>query len=438
MLDIRFIKENKDIVAQAIRNKNGSLDLDELLSLYEKRTTLRTALDELNAKRNAAAKERNIEEGQRLKVEAEGIESNFQEADKAYISLMLKVPNMPSADTPVGKDESENKVLRQIGNKPAFDFKPKEHFEIGADLGVIDTETAAEVSGSRFSYLKGDLVMLHFALINYVFSILTDRSKLEAIAREAGITIDPKPFVPVLPPVLIKPAVMNRMARLEPRDERYYIEKDDQYLIGSAEHVLGPMHMDEVFDEKDLPIRYAGYSTSFRREAGTYGKDIKGIIRLHQFEKLEMETFCLPEHSMQEQDFLVAIQEHINKTLGLSYEVMICCTGDMGDPDYRHIDINTWMPGQDKYRETHSADHMAGYQSRRLNTRVKRGVDNLSADKAGKMEHVHMNDATAVAGRTLVAIMENYQESDGRIRIPEALKPYMGGRTHIEKISTLL
>lgn len=430
MLDIRFIKENKDIVAQAVKNKNSTVDLDELLSLYEKRSLLRKELDDLNAKRNAAAKERNIEEGQKLKAESEKLEADFAETDKAYIALMLKVPNMPSADTPVGKDDSENKVLRQVGEKPVFSFKPKEHFEIGADLGIIDTETATEVSGARFAYLKGDLVLLHFALINYVMSVLTDRSKLEEIAKGAGITIDPKPFVPVLPPVLIKPAVMNRMARLEPRDERYHIEKDDQYLIGSAEHVLGPMHMDEVFDEKDLPIRYAGYSTSFRREAGTYGKDMKGIIRLHQFEKVEMETFCLPENSMQEQDLLVAIQEYINKSLGLAYEVMICCTGDMGDPDYRHIDINTWMPGQDKYRETHSADHMAGYQSRRLNTRVKRSADN-------KMEHVHMNDATAAAGRTLVAIIENYQELDGRVRIPEVLKPFMGGRTHIDKISTL-
>ncbi len=429
MLDIRFIKENKDIVAEAVKNKNSSVDLDALLALYEKRVDLRRQLDELNAKRNQAAKDRNIEEGQRLKGEAEALEKSFAEVDKEYMAIMLKVPNMPSADTPVGKDENENQVLRQVGEKPQFSFKPKEHHEIGAELGVIDTETATEVSGPRFAYLKGDLALLHFAVVNYVFSILTSREKLAEIASGAGITIDAKPFIPVVPPVMIKPAVMNRMARLEPRDERYAIPADDAYLIGSAEHVLGPMHMDEVFAEKDLPIRYAGYSTSFRREAGTYGKDMKGIIRLHQFEKLEMETFCLPETSMQEQNFLVAIQEYINKSLGLPYEVMICCTGDMGDPDHRHIDINTWMPGQDKYRETHSADHMASYQSRRLNTRVKR--------EDTKMEYVHMNDATASAGRTLVAILENYQEADGRVRIPDALKPYMAGKTHIEKIPTL-
>lgn len=430
MLDIRFIKENKDIVATALKNKNSNVDLDALLSLYEKRSDLRKRVDDINAKRNAAAKERNIEEGQRLKAEAEQIEKDFGEADKAYIAMMLKVPNIHSADTPIGKDESENKILRQVGEKPVFTFKPKEHFEIGADLGIIDTETATEVSGPRFAYMKGDLALLHFAIINFTFGILTNREILEKIVKEANINIDPKPFIPVIPPVMIKPAVMNRMARLEPREERYHIDSDDQYLIGSAEHVLGPMHMDEVFEEKDLPIRYAGYSTSFRREAGSYGKDMKGIVRLHQFEKLEMETFCLPETSMQEQDFLVAIQEYINKTLGLPYEVMICSTGDMGDPDYRHLDINTWMPGQDKYRETHSADNMAGYQARRLNTRVKRGD--------GKMEFVHMNDATAVAGRTLVAILENFQESDGRVRIPDALKPFMMSKTHLEKISTLL
>jgi len=431
MLDIKFIKENKDIVATVAKNKNSKIDLDELLKVFEERLSLRQALDELNQKRNIAAKERNIEEGQRLKAEDEDLKNKFNEIDKKYISLMIQVPNIYSLDTPIGPDESQNKVLREWGVKPQFtDFegKPKEHYEIGADLDIIDTDTATEVAGPRFGYLKGDLVLLHFALVNYVFSILTDRNILDEIAKGANLTINTKPFVPVLPPVFIKPAVMNRMARLEPRDDRYFIQSDDLYLIGSAEHTLGPMHMDEVIDEKDLPIRYAGYSTSFRREAGSYGKDMKGIIRLHQFEKLEMETFCLPETSLQEQDFLVAIQEYITKSLNLPYRVVICCTGDMGDPDYRHIDVETWMPGQDKYRETHSADNMSGFQARRLNTRVKR-ID-------GKMEPVHMNDATAIAGRTLVAIMENYQTKEGNIKIPEVLKKYLGGKEFIEKNST--
>ncbi|MES2224189.1 MAG: serine--tRNA ligase [Patescibacteria group bacterium] len=430
MLDIKFIKENKDIVENACKNKNKQVDLEALIKAYDTRTELKRSIDEINTKRNNAQKDRNIEEGQKLKVLLEEAETKYKEADKLFIALMLQVPNIPSADTPIGKDDSENKIIRQWGTKPIFAFTPKEHFEIGADLGVIDTETSTEVTGSRFSYLKGDLVLLHFALVNYIFGILTNKDILEKIIKDAGLNINPRPFIPVLPPLMIKPAVMNRMARLEPKDERYFIQDDDLMLIGSAEHTLGAMHMDEVFEEKDLPIRYAGYSSAFRREAGTYGKDMKGIVRMHQFEKLEMETFCLPETSMQEQDFLVAIQEYITQTLGLPYELMICCTGDMGDPDYRHLDINTWMPGQNKYRETHSADNMAGYQSRRLGTRVKR-VD-------GKIEPVHMNDATAAAGRTLVAIMENYQEADGRIKIPEVLRPFVGGKTHIEKLPTLM
>lgn len=429
MLDIRFIKENKDIVAEAMKNKRSIVDIDALLNLYEKRSDLRKQLDDLNAKKNLAAKDRNIELGQKLKVEADEIEKGFAEVDKEYISMMLKVPNMPSADTPIGADENENKVLREWGEKPVFEFKPREHFEIGADLGVIDTETASEVSGSRFVYLKGDLALLQIALVNFGYEVLCNSELISTIAKEAGINVSTKPFIPVVPPVLMKSAVMNRMARLEPREERYNIPSDDLYLIGSAEHVLGPMHMDEVFDESDLPIRYAGFSNSFRREAGSYGKDIKGIIRVHQFDKLELESFSLPESSYQEQDLLVAIQEYFLKSLKLPYQVIICCTGDMGDPDHRHIDINTWMPGQDKYRETHSADHMGSFQARRLNTRVKR---------SGGMEFVHMNDATALAiGRTLVAIMENYQESDGRVRIPDVLQKYMPGKTHIEKLQIL-
>ncbi len=431
MLDIRFIKENKDIVAEAVKNKNSSVDLDRLLELYEKRTELRRSLDELNAKRNQAAKDRNIEEGQKLKAESEKLEADFSAVDKEYMQIMLKVPNMPSADTPVGKDENENQVLREWGEKPVFAFKPKEHYEIGAELGVIDTETATEVSGSRFAYLKGDLALMQFALIQFGLDIITSKEKLESIAKNANVNVNVTAFLPVIVPMIVKTAVQNRMGRLMAPENHYMFPEDATMLIGSAEHTLGPIHMDEILDEKELPIRYGGYSSSFRREAGTYGKDTKGILRQHQFDKLEMETFCLPETSMQEQGFLVAIQEHVMQSLNIPYQVMICCTGDMGDTDHRHIDINSWMPGQDKYRETHSSDHMASFQSRRLNTRVKR------AD--GKMEFVHMNDATVMAiGRTLIAIIENYQEADGRVRIPEVLKKYMGGKTHIEKIPTLV
>ena len=216
-----------------------------------------------------------------------------------------------------------------------------------------------------------------------------------------------------------------KMARLEPKEDKYHLEIDDMYLIGSAEHTLGPMHMNQILNEKEMPIRYVGYSPAFRKEAGSYGKDTKGILRMHQFEKLEMETFCLPENSIQEQEFLVAIQEYFLQMIKLPYQVVLICTGDMGKPDFRQIDINTWMPGQNAYRETHTADLMTSFQSRRLNTRVKR--------TNGKIELVHMNDATICAvGRTLIAILENYQQADGTVKIPEVLKKYMNGKNFIK------
>lgn len=428
MLDIKFIKENREVVEAAIANKKvlEKVNLDELLSLYEQKKEIQTALDENGKQRNDAARERNIETGTRLKQEAADIEEKLREIDKQYMRLMLMLPNIPSADTPIGPDESGNKVIRSWGEIPTFPFKPKEHFELGEALGIIDTETAAIVSGSRFAYLKGDLALMQFALIQLAMETLSTKDVLETIKQEAGLDLDVAPFIPVVPPVFIKPAVFNRMARLEPRDERYYIESDDLYLIGSAEHTLGPMHMDHVFKEEELPLRYVGYSTAFRREAGTYGKDMKGILRVHQFDKIEMETFSLPENSYKEQDLMVAIQEYLMRKLKIPYQVVLICTGDMGLPDHRQFDIECFMPGQDKYRETHTSDLIAGFQPRRLNTRVKR------AD--GKIEHVHMNDATTLAiGRTLIAIMENYQQEDGSILIPDVLQKYMGGKTVIRK-----
>ena len=426
MLDIKFIRENKDIVAMAVKNKNREVDLDMLLELSDKRKSLRQEIDEINQKRNEAAKTKDIEKGTQLKRELESLETEFSEIDKKFITIMSKVPNVPSIDTPVGKDESGNKVIRTWGEIPKFDFKPKEHDELGKSLGIIDIETAGTIAGSRFSYIKGDLVLIQFAILQLCLSIFTNKEKLESIAKEAGVSILVTPFIPTIPPVFIRPAVQNRMARFMSPEEHYMFPEDDLMLIGSAEHTLGPMYMDQVIPENNLPLRYVGYSTAFRREAGSHGKDTKGIIRQHHFDKLEMETFCLPEHSIQEQDFLVSIQEHIMHLLKLPYQVVSICTGDMAFPDHRQIDIETWMPGQNKYRETHSADLTTSFQSRRLNTRVKRSH--------GKIEPLHMNDATAMAmGRILVAIMENYQNADGSINIPDVLQSYMGGQKIISK-----
>ena len=407
MLDIKFIRENKDLVKETSKNKNRDIDVEEIVRVSEERNNLRTEIDLINQRRKEAANARDNATGTQLKIDLEDLEKRFTELDKQYISLMIKVPNIYSADTPVGKDENENKVIRTWGEKPQFNFTPKEHYVIGKALDIIDTETAAEVTGSRYAYIKGDLALLQFALIQYVFKIMTGKG-----------------FTPIIPPVFIKPAVQNRMARFMTPEDHYMFPNDDLMLIGSAEHTLGPIYMDKIIAEKDLPIRFAGYSTAFRREAGTYGKDTNGILRQHQFDKIEMECFTLPEDSLREQDFLVSIQEEILQGLKLPYQVVMVCTGDMGFPDYRQVDLETWMPGQNKYRETHSADHTGNFQSRRLNTRVKR--------TDGTIEPVHMNDATALAmGRALIAIIENYQQADGSVKIPDILVPYMNGLTEI-------
>jgi seryl-tRNA synthetase len=426
MLDIAFIRDNPDIVRSAIKNKNRQdIDLDEILRLAEERKKLAGDISETNRKRNEAQSSRDIEAGKKLKEELSALEDRHKEVEKQLVALLIKLPNIPSADTPVGPDESGNVVVRQWGEKRKFDFTPKPHWEIGKELGIIDSEKAAEVSGARFTYLKGDLALMQFALIQLAMQALTTEDGMKRLIEDFNLTVDPKPFVAVIPPVMMRSQVMNRMARLDPIDERYYFEKDDMVFVGSAEHTMGPLHMDEIIDEAKLPIRYVGYSTAFRREAGSYGKDTKGILRQHQFDKIEMESFSRPEDGLKEQELLVAVQEYLMQELNLPYQVMLICTGDMGFPDQRQIDIETWMPGQDKFRETHSSDYVGGFQARRLNTRVRRA--------SGEIEPVHMNDATVFAvGRTLIAIIENYQNADGSITIPEALRPYMGGREKID------
>ena len=436
MLDIKFIRENKDIVQAGAKKKFVDVDIEKLLALDDERLKQLKEVEELRSEvnrvsndiardQNGALKIQLIEEMRLVKDDIKAKEEKLKTTIEEWQKLMLKIPNIPSVDTPEGPNDSGNQVIRNWGEKPEFSFTPKEHYELGKSLKIIDTETAAEVAGSRYSYLKGDLVIMQFALIQMCLEILTNEETLKKIAEGSNISVTPTSFMPVVPPVFIRPIVQVKMARFMTPEEHYMFPNDDLMLIGSAEHTLGSMHMNKIFEERDLPIRYAGYSTAFRREAGAAGKDTNGILRQHQFDKLEMEVFSLPENSMQEQNFLVAIQEHVLQTLKLPYQVVAVCTGDMGFPDSRQIDIETWMPGQNKYRETHSADSTGGFQARRLNTRVRR--------KDGKIEHVHMNDATVIAiGRTLIAIIENYQQADGSIKIPEVLRKYMGNREFIK------
>ena len=436
MLDIEFIRTNAELMKQVVRAKNGSVSIDELLEVESTRRQMVSEVEALRAERNeisgkmkdiaqlsAEEKDQFITRGKELKEVLVGKEESLRELELRYHDLMYAVPNTYAADTPIGKDDTENVIIKTVGEPRAFDFEPKEHWELGAEKGLIDTDSSAIISGSRFAYLMGDLVRLQFGLVQFVFETLADTELLSRIATEAGVVTRITPFTPVVPPMMMRPEIMDKMGRLHPMDDRYQTTHDGLMMIGSAEHTLGPLHMDTTFKEEDLPIRYIGYSTAFRREAGTYGKDMKGILRLHQFDKLEMETFTTEELGAVEQDFIIAIQEYLMKELGLSYQLSLKCTGDMGTPNRRAVDIETWLPGQGKYRETHTSDYMADFQSRRLNTQY--------IDVHGTKKHVHMNDATAFAiGRILIAIMENYQQEDGTISVPERLIPYLG-KTHI-------
>lgn len=420
MLDIDILRNDPDRVRQAIIDKNGDpAILDRFTALDKDWRAATTAVEAKRAEQKKLSAARDIEGGKKLKEKIKEIEEKITAAETERLIIWKKIPNLPSADTPVGKDDNDNPVIKTWGEPPKFDFEPKDHVALGESLDIIDIETAGKVSGTRFGYLKGDAVLLQFALIQHAFRVLGDQTILKSIAEKVKAGYSTKPFAPVLPPVMIRPDIFERMARLEPKEERYYIPSDDMFLIGSAEHTLGPMHMDQIIPESRMPLRYVGYSTSFRREAGASGKDTRGILRVHQFDKVEMESFTTPENSELEQDFFVAIQEYLMQSLELPYRLVMCCTGDQGDPDTRHIDLETWMPAQDKYRETHSADLVTDYQSRRLGTRLRR------AD--GKIEYVHMNDATVFAiGRTLIAILENYQTKEGNILVPKVLQSYVG------------
>lgn len=427
MLSLQFIRENPDIVRAAIINKSVKIDFDAFLVLDEKKKTLQQEVEMLRAKRNELSASMGkgkpepalLEEAKKLKEELQTLEKEYEEIETEHLTELKKIPNIPTDDTPIGHTEEENVVVLEWWKIPEFSFKPRDHAEIAAIHGWIDKERAANVAGSRFAYLMGDLVMLQFALIQFVMKTLTNENILKKIIADLGLKISSKPFTPILPPYMIRTEPYDAMDRLEPREDRYKIEGEDLWLQGSAEHVLGSMYINEIFAEKDMPIRYIGYATSFRGEAGTYGKDMEGIIRMHQFDKLEMESFSTSETSHEEHLLFSGIQEYLMQELQIPYRKLQKCTFDIGKPNAKGSDIEAWLPWQGKYRETHTADYMTDYQARRLQTRVKR--------ENGELELVHTNDATAFAcGRAMIAILENYQNEDGSVRVPAVLVPYLG------------
>ena len=429
MIDIRLVRENPELVAQNAKNKGYDIDVNKLVALDEERRVLQQQVDELRERRNQNSSkmkggkpdQATIDEGKQIKVELAEREGYLTQIETEFTDLFKKVPNIAASDVPVGASEDENVVAKTVGERPLFDFAPKNHAEIAEAKGWLDKERAAKVAGSRFAYLKGDLVRLQFAIIQFVMDKLSDQAFIDEVIAENNLDVSHKPFIPVLPPYMIRTELYDAMDRLEPRDDRYKIEDEELWLQGSAEHVLGSMHADEILDEADLPARYIGYASSFRREAGTYGKDMEGMFRMHQFDKLEMESLGTSEKGLSEHLFMVAVQEKIMSLLGIPYQVLLKCTADIGKPNARGVDIEAWLPGQDAYRETHTADYMTDYQARRLKTRVRR------AD--GTLELIHTNDATALPlSRGPIAIIENYQDKDGNVRVPEVLRPYLGGR----------
>ncbi|HUT96445.1 MAG TPA: serine--tRNA ligase [Candidatus Paceibacterota bacterium] len=408
MIDIKLLRENREKVKKACENKGAKIDIDKVLELDKNKREVIKKTEELRAQR--ARTEYAPEKEAELRKLKDDIKKGEQKRDELNLKFQVsfnQIPNLPLDDVPIGSNETGNKVIKAVGKT---EKGLRDYMEIAEKLDIIDVKRAAKTSGSRFGYLKGDLAILEFGLVRLAFDVL---------GKEG--------FIPVIPPVMIKPEMAKGMGYIEQTnsEEAYYINSDNLYLIGTSEQSLGAMHADEIFNENELPKRYVGFSTCFRREAGSYGKDTKGILRVHQFDKVEMFSFCKPEDSIKEHKFLLSLEEKLMNLLKIPYRVVQMCTGDLGHPAAAKYDIEAWFPGQNEYRETHSTSSCTDFQARRLNIKYK--------TKNG-LEFVHTLNGTAFAiGRTLIAIIENYQQKDGSIKVPKVLRKYTGIKCIVTK-----
>lgn len=420
MLDIKFIREDPQKVKEGIRAKGvDDKIIDEILQLDTQKRELLQNIEKIRAKKNSLEEKlislSSSEKEEILKVlkEAKELltvqEGELEKIDKELFKKMTLVPNLPLDYTPLGADESQNIVIKEKGQKPIFSFTPKDYLTLGEQLDIIDVNRASKISGSRFGFLKREGALLEIALVKFVFDRLSKKN-----------------FIPIIPPVLIKREPFWGMGYLDRgEEETYYLPKDELYLVGTAEQMIGPMHMNETFKSDELPRRYVAFSSCFRREAGSYGKDTKGILRVHQFDKVEMFIFAKPEEAKKEHELLLSIEEELMQSLGIPYRVLNICSGDLGDPAAAKFDIEAWLPGQNngqgEYRETHSTSNCTDFQARRLNIKYYDPTTN-------KNVFVYTLNGTALAiGRTIIAIIENYQTKEGFIRIPRVLIPYMNG-----------
>jgi seryl-tRNA synthetase len=418
MLDIKLIREDPEPFRQALARRGLAERVDDLLAADERRRELTQRVEALRAEQNRASKaigrasgdEKQALIGEVAKVSAElkELEPELAEAETALTLVLASTPNLPHPSAPDGFTDEDAVEVRRLGDPPRFDFEPKDHAELGAALGMLDVERGARTSGSRFVYLLGDLVFVQFALMRNAMDVLVERG-----------------FTPSIPPVLVREETMFASAFL-PTDEVniYRTDADQLYLVGTSEVSLAALHMEEILDEGSLPLRYAGYSTCFRREAGSYGKDLGGMFRVHQFDKVEMFSFATPESSWDEHEFLVSIEEEIIGGLDIPYRIVNIAAGDLGGAAAKKYDLEAWLPGQGRYRELTSCSNYTDYGARRAQTRVRR--------PDGSVETLHTLNGTATAiGRTLIAILENNQQADGSVVIPERLWPFLPERARV-------
>jgi seryl-tRNA synthetase len=415
VLDVRAIRDDPDTYRAGLGRRNLAGVVDELLAADERRRSLTARVEELRAEQNRASKEIGGAEGDakqaliaevaKVSAELKDLEPQLEAAEAALAELLATTPNLPHASAPDGFADEDAEEIKRVGDPPSFDFEPKDHVALGEALGILDVERAVRTSGSRFVYLLGDIVFVQFALVRHAMDILAEEG-----------------FVPVIPPVLVREEAMYGTGFLPDAEGQVYTTtEDDLYLVGTAEVPLAALHMGEIVDESALPLHYAGYSTCFRREAGSYGKDLGGMFRVHQFDKVEMFAFTTPEVSWDEHERLLGIEERIIGNLEIPYRVVNIAAGDLGGPAAKKYDIEGWLPAQGRYRELTSCSNTTDYQARRMQTRMRR------AD--GGIGTLHTLNGTATAiGRTLIAIMENHQRADGSVGLPEKLHPYLPER----------
>jgi seryl-tRNA synthetase len=420
MLSINFIRANEDVVQAGANKKRVEIDIKKLIALDDERLKQLKEVEDLRAEVNRvsndiardqdpALKVQLIEEMRAVKEDIKSKEEKLKATTLEWQKLMIQVPNVPDMSVPDGDTDADNKEIKVWGEKPQFDFKPKDHIELMSKLGMLDIERGVKVVGFRGYFLKGDGARLQFALWRFV---------QDFFAEKEG-------FIPMIVPSLLKREAFMGTGYIPQGEDDLYKTQDDLYLSGTAEVALMSYHSNEILDKKDLPIKMLGFSDSFRREIGSHGKDTRGILRIHEFYKFEQVVLCEASHteSVKFHEEVQRNTEEITEALGLPYHVVVNCAGDLGLGQVKKYDIEVWLPSENTYRETGSASYFHDFQTRRLNIRYK--------DDDGKTKFVHSLNNTALSGRPLIMIVENYQQADGSIKIPEVLRKYMGGREFI-------